>query len=287
MGIVISALVILLAVSHVTRHQRAYDDVVAALDLRARLRDGSEIVAADLRGSSPIGDTLLVALDTAIEFYSPVGSSTLCSAAAPNRIVLPPDTLPTSRLLTSWLATPDTGDYAIVFTDSAASTSSGWQRGRVTSVASVPTSLACPVSAGLLSSADAATTNRSYELTLSPTVSITAQHGAPVRIVRRVRYSVYRGGDGKWYLGYRRCTSSCAAIQPVSGPYQGASGVPMSFRYFTRNGGPIAGHGPSVDVGRVEILSRAYYTHPIRLPGMARPALMDSGSIAVALRNRW
>ena len=286
-GITLAVAVMVLAVSHVTRHQRAYDDVMTALDLRARLRDGSQIIAADLRASSPIGDTILVALDTAVEFYSSLGASTLCSTAAPNRLILPPDTLPSGRMLSSWLAAPETGDIAVVLADSTATSSRGWQRARLTSVTSVPTSAGCPFSGGLLSATDAATPRRAYDLALSPAVPIAAHRGAPVRVVRRVRYSVYRGSDGKWYLGFRRCTSACGAIQPVSGPYQGSPGVPMSLRYFTRSGARISGHGPTVDIGRVEIVSRAYYSHPVRLPGMHAPLVADSEMVDVTLRNRW
>ncbi len=287
MGMAVAMLVVTLAVSHVVRHQRTYNDVASALDLRARLRDGSDILAADLRGSSPAGDSLLVALDTAVEFFSAIGTSTLCALPAPNRIALPPDALPSGRTLTSWVATPDTGDYVLVFADSSPSSLAGWQRARIVSFANVATSASCPVSAGLLSINDVTGPARSYEATFAPMVSISAHRGTPVRIIRRVRYSVYRGGDGKWYLGYRRCTGGCAAIQPVSGPYESRAGSPMSFRYFTRNGAPLVGPGPSSDVARMEIVSRANYARPVRLPGMAAPLLGDSTVVTVTLRNRW
>ncbi|HEY5088046.1 MAG TPA: hypothetical protein VII66_11875, partial [Gemmatimonadaceae bacterium] len=264
-----------------------HDTVAAALDLRARLRDGSDILTADLRGSSPAGDSLLVASDTAVEFYSAIGTSTLCATPAPNRITLPPDTLPSGRTLSSWGALPDTGDYALVFADSSSSSAAGWQRARIISFASVPTTVACPASGGLLSASDILGGGRSYEATFAPAVSINAGRGAPVRIVRRVRYSVYRGGDGKWYLGYRRCATACAAIQPVSGPYETRAGPPISFRYFTRNGGALAGRGPTVDVSRMEIVSRASYARPVRLPGMIASVLGDSTVATVTLRNRW
>ncbi|MEO6864224.1 MAG: hypothetical protein ABI229_02115, partial [Gemmatimonadaceae bacterium] len=273
--------------SHIVRHQRTYDAIAAAVDLRTRLRDGSDIVAADLRGSSPVGDSLLVASDTAIEFYSAIGTSTLCASPAPNRITLPPDTLVSGRTLSSWVATPDTGDYVVVLEDSSATSGTAWRRARIVAFGSVATSIGCPASAGLLSVGDVASPTRSYQATFAPAVSINAHRGAPVRVVRRVRYSVYRGGDGKWYLGYRPCTGGCAAIQPVSGPYESHAGAPMSFRYFTRNGAPLAGKGPTADVGRVEIVSRAKYTRPLRLPGMAIALSGDSTIVTVTLRNRW
>lgn len=286
MGIAVAMTVVTLVVSYITRHQRANDAVAAALDLRARLRDGSDILAADLRGSSPVGDSLLVASDTALEFFSAIGTSTLCASPAPNRITLPPDSLPSGRTLSSWVATPDTGDEMFIFADSTSSSPAGWQRARIVSFANIATPAGCPVSAGLLSASDVASPGRSYQATFDPTVSINAHRGTPVRIVRRVRYSVYRGGDGKWYLGYRRCTGGCAPIQPVSGPYESHIGTPISFRYFTHGGAPLIGHGPTSDVSRVEIVSRANYTRPLRLPGMAVALLGDSTVVTVALRNQ-
>ena len=286
MGLMVACTVVVLALSHIARHQRAYDGIVAALDLRARLRDAGDIVATDLRGSSPIGDTILVALDTAIEFYSQVGTSTLCTVTPLNRLILPPDTLPSGRVLSSWLSTPDSADFALVYADSSAAATRGWQRARIMSVTSVATASVCPVTAGLLSPGDAAASNRSYEVSLSSAPPFLAHRGAPVRIVRRVRYSIYKGGDGKWYLGYRRCAPACAAIQPVSGPYQSNSGPPLKFRYFDRTGASLTGHGPSIDVARVEIVSHATFMRPIRLPGLPTATAVDSSVVVVAFRNR-
>jgi hypothetical protein len=82
MGITVMMIVLTLAVSQITRLQRGYGAVNAAMDLRARLRDGADIVAADVRGIAPAGDSILVASDTALEFYSAIGSSTLCTMPA-------------------------------------------------------------------------------------------------------------------------------------------------------------------------------------------------------------
>jgi hypothetical protein len=107
-----------------------------------------------------------------------------------------------------------------------------------------------------------------------------------VRFARRVRYSVYRGGDGKWYLGYRRCVTTCAAIQPISGPYESRSGPPLSFRYFVGSGARLSGNGPTNEVARVEIVSRANYVRPLALPGISGSRTGDSAVATVALRNR-
>src|SRR5665213_2083040 len=207
MGLAVMMLVTTLAVSHIVRHLRAVNAISAARDLDGRLRDGADILAADLRGISPRGDSLSVESDTAVEFYSAIGSSTLCAAPNPNTLILPPDSLASGRVLSSWVAEPEPGDDVLVFEDTTASGISGCQRASVQAVARVATSSACPLSAGLLQLGAVLSAARS-------------PRGASVRLVRRVTYSVDRAGDRISYLGYRRWAGACTAIQPWSGPYE-------------------------------------------------------------------
>lgn len=284
-GLVVATLVVLMAVSHVVRHQRAYDAVAADIDLRTRLRDASDLIAADLRGISSVGDTILVTSDTAVEFYSAIGSSTVCTTPAPTRFTLPPDTLASGRTLSSWIATPDSDDYMLLYMDSSSASPAGWVRARIVSFAPTPTLAGCPPSAGLLSAAEIGSA-RSYEIAVSSALPSGVRRGSPVRFVRRVRYDVYRAGDGKWYLGYRRCTLGCAPVQPVSGPYESSAGPPIRFRYFARSGAAVLGNGPATDVARVEIVARARYRRPVLLPGRSSPLLAESTVVTVAIRNR-
>jgi len=286
-GIVLMASVTTLTVSHIVRHIRSVDAISAAYDLNGRLRDGADILAADLRGISPRGDSLSVESDTAVEFYSAIGTSTLCAAPNSNTLILPPDSLPSGRVLSSWVAEPESGDEVLVYEDTTNSGISGWQRASVQAVARVATATACPLSAGLLLSGDVVGAARSLELLVAPSLTLRSPRGAPVRIVRRVRYSVYRAGDRKWYLGYRRCPDVCAGIQPVSGPYESDAGFPFSFNYFADTGAPISTSGTFTDVARVQLVSRAAYATPFQLPGMSTAILRDSLNLTVALRNRW
>jgi hypothetical protein len=123
-------------------------------------------------------------------------------------------------------------------------------------------------------------------MAVTPAVPTSVHRGSPVRFVRHVRYDVYRGGDSKWYLGYRRCTGGCAPVQPVSGPYESSVGPPIEFRYFTRSGASLVGNGPTTDVTRVEIVSHARYRRPVQLPGLPAPLIGDSATVTVAIRNR-
>lgn len=286
MGIAVATLVVLLAVSHITRHQRAYRAIEAELDLRTRLRDASDILVASLRGISSSADSIMTASDTAVEFHLAIGASTVCTAPAPSVVTIPADTLPTGRVLSAWAVPPDTGDVMLIFIDSSATSGRRWERTRITSFATVPTAVACPPSSGLLSAGDAATAVPSYQIGFSPSITATVASGAPVRFTRRVRYSVYRAGDGKWYLGYHRCAAICATIQPVSGPYERAAGPPISFRYFTAGGVPLESSGPTADVARIQIVSHASYGYQVSLPGLGRSLGVDSAVATVALRNR-
>jgi hypothetical protein len=45
--------------------------------------------------------------------------------------------------------------------------------------------------------------------------------GAPVRLLRRGRFTLYHAGSGDWMLGWRRChpwLEVCGTVQPVAGP---------------------------------------------------------------------
>lgn len=256
--------------------------------MKTRLSDGSAILTAELRGMSVQADTIFFASDTAVEFMSAIGASTICTVPAPNRVTLPPDTLTSGRVLTAWVTTPDTGDFVAVLHDSSAITPTrSWQRFRVASFASVSTISSCPPSSLLTSSADVISGARSYEVTLPSYATIAATRGAPVRFMRRVRYSAYRAGDGLWYLGYRRCGAiACAGIQPLSGPYSPALGRPLSFRYLDRNGTPITGTGATTAVARIDVVMRAASSVTVTATGFQPAIITDSALTTIAVRNR-
>ena len=285
MGMVISTLVVALVVTNTVRYHQSHAAVASGVDASTRLRDAPSILAADLRGISAAGDTILVASDTAIDFYSVVGASVICATPRTDRVTLPPDTLQSGRVLSSFVSSPDTGDLIAVYTDSGAGSSARWGRARIVALTSPAAGVACPLAAGLLLTPDLAGASRGFELTLDHPLSSATHRGSPVRVVRRVRYSVYRGGDGKWYLGYRRCSGTCSTIQPVSGPYESRTGAPITFRYFTRSGARLTGRGPATDVARIEVVARANYLRQAALPGMPRPGPADSILAVVALRN--
>jgi prepilin-type N-terminal cleavage/methylation domain-containing protein len=70
--------------------------------------------------------------------------------------------------------------------------------------------------------------------------SITTSGAVLVRVTRRVRFMLYRGGDARWWLGQRTCSASapvsCGAAQPVAGPL---SPSPMGLRVAIDSSGSI------------------------------------------------
>ncbi|MEO7217950.1 MAG: prepilin-type N-terminal cleavage/methylation domain-containing protein [Gemmatimonadaceae bacterium] len=285
MGITVLMILMAIAVAQITRLQRAYAAVTSAMQIRARLRDGSDIVRADLRGIASAGASIISKSDTAIEFYSAIGTSTICTIPSVSTVTLPPGSVPSARVLSAWVFIPDIGDEVLILADSTPLAPPMWQSAAITDVTTIPTTIGCPAAAGLLSPADVAGPEMSYQIALTAGTSMSIHTGAPVRVIRHVRYNVYRAGDGSWYLGYRICNSGCSGVQPVSGPYTGGSQPPITFHFFRRDGTRLADGSSPADVSRIEILLRASYSQPFRLPGMATGVSSDSVIASVALRN--
>ncbi len=62
-----------------------------------------------------------------------------------------------------------------------------------------------------------------WRLQLDPPLPGSASPSVPiVHVERRVRFVVYRGSDGAWWWGERRCSAGvgtpCGAAQPITGP---------------------------------------------------------------------
>jgi hypothetical protein len=277
------------ALSVLTRQQRLYHGLDDILDVSEHLRDASDLLAADLRTASPASDTVRLAADTAIEIFSTIGSSMLCSSPSGPLLLLPPDTSTNGNTLTAWLVTPDTGDYALVFRDSSAQLPvRGWERFRIVNVSTLPIASGCPSSSHLTTQADMDANARAYQVRLTTLPSPFIRAGAPIRFIRRGRYDVYRASDRKWYLGYRRCNAVdgiCGIVQPVSGPYQSQGRAPITFRYYRSDGTELTSSGPSTNVARVDIVVRDESTNLLQIPGFSRASFNDSSVTTIAFRN--
>jgi prepilin-type N-terminal cleavage/methylation domain-containing protein len=272
------------------RQQRFYRGTEELEGAREGVRDAIEILSTDIRGMS-IADTARLLADSAVEIFASVGSSVVCQVVA-SEIGLPAGTSPRGNTLTALLTQPDTGDLALFLRDSADS-GSLWERHRIAAFSARSKATTCPPSTGLAPADDVDATGTAFVVALSTSLSDHVHRGAPVRFIRRGRYSLYRSSDGSWYLGYRRCNalgpSICGAIQPLSGPYRAYSSSPRStgllFEFFDASGVGLPPGSSSLTLARIDITARSESRQSLVVEGRSWiPA--DSATVSIAVRNR-
>ncbi|MFL5483300.1 MAG: Tfp pilus assembly protein FimT/FimU [Gemmatimonadaceae bacterium] len=267
------------------RQQRFYLGGSELITTRQSVRDAIEVLSTDLRGMS-VADTARLLADSAIEFFSAIGSSVVCQRLGDSEIGLSP-----AAGLTSFAIQPDTGDLAVFYTDSGPS-SQRWQRTRIVAFSSRVAATTCPPESAFSGGSElGGSAGAAFFVSLQAPLNGEVHPGSPVRFVRRNRYSLYRASDGEWYLGYRRCNaigpSICGTVQPVSGPYRPYSRDPtqsgLVFEYFDRAGARVA--TSPMSLGRVDVTARAASRQSLLLEGR-RWVPSDSARVSVAIRNR-
>jgi type II secretory pathway pseudopilin PulG len=257
------------------RQQRFYRGTTELLHAREGVRDAIELLSTDIRGMST-ADTARLLADSAIEFFANIGSSMVCNGDGGTGVGLPGASSGRGNALTAFLAQPDTGDVAVFHRD-ALDGQSEWERHTIVGFAARAAGTACP----------------GFVVDLATPLSARVRSGAPVRFIRRGRYSLYHASDGRWYLGYRRCNavgaSSCGAIQPLSGPYRDYSSNPrrtgLLFEYFDASGARMPPGSSPLALARVDITARAESRQRIVVEGRAT-APGDSATVAIAIRNK-
>lgn len=282
-------------VTTLIRQQRFYVAANEILGVRAQLRDAADVLASDIRGAAVASYGVPLMSDSAIEIYTSIGTSIACAAPSGLSIGLAPSVLANGNTLTSLLATPDTADLASIYTIPGGNIDSAkWETRRIAGFSSRALSSTCASSTGFTTLADASAGATGYQLTLASATATSPRKGAPIRFIRRSRYSIYKSSDGLWYLGYRRCNvsgpPSCAAIQPLSGPYRPygkrGNGSGLFFRYFNAAGVEIAPGSNGQDLARVDIVLRGESARRVALAGDAQNTFRDSTIVSVSPRNR-
>jgi prepilin-type N-terminal cleavage/methylation domain-containing protein len=272
------------------RQQRFYRGTTELLHAREGVRDALELLSTDIRGMAT-ADTVRLLADSAIELFATIGSSVVCQISGAE-IELPSTAPSPANTLTAFVTQPDTGDLALFYRDSV-DAGSQWERHRI--VGFTPRSLpgTCLVSTGLTPGEDLPSGQSAFLVTVSTPPSSHVLRGAPVRFIRRGRYSLYRAGDGDSYLGYRRCNSIgpsvCGSIQPLSGPYRAYSRntgfTGLLFEYFDAAGARLTAGASPLTLARVDITARAESRHRVIIEGRAwTPG--DSATVAIGVRNR-
>lgn len=232
------------------RQQRFHRTVTSVTDARAHMRDVSTILPTDMRSISTVGRDILSRGLTELQFRAFVGSSVLCNYGPVGNIIeLPPKLLSSGNVLTSWINSPVPGDVVFLYNDStlAGNVDDTWTEYTITDTATAVDAGWCPTSSKFTTAAD--NTQRRYRLTLNGTPNpARIKIGAPIRLAREVKYTLYQASDGQWYVGYQRCTNSgtpgvagaCGDREVLAGPVlpgtanKETSG--LAFTYWKQNG---------------------------------------------------
>ena len=294
LGIIGTALTSLLV-----RQQRFHAAVATMADARARMRDISTILPTDLRSISSAGQDILAYDLTSLQFRAFVGTSVLCKYATTTIIDLPPQNLASKNMLTSWINPPQVNDVAFIYNQGTAVGNSDdtWQPFTISAVTSAADATWCPATnvPAFATVLDAAATR--YRLTLSAAPN-QAQviSGAPIRLTREVKYSVYQGADNQWYVGYQTCApnatfglaGTCGTREVLAGPVlpatTDASTSGLYFLYYDQTGTALTALADKNKIARIDIGIRT--TSSSLRANSSTTVAGDSIKFTVGIRNR-
>lgn len=276
-------------VATLTRQQRFFRGAAETLYVRESVRDALAVLSTDIRAASA-ADTVRLRADSAIEFFATIGASVVCQGVA-NDVGLPAAHA-SGNSLSAFLIEPDTGDLALFHIDSAGA-GEKWEQYRILSFTSRPLASSCSATSRFSQQSDFVAGATGFVVTLTTPLRGDVKPGAPVRFIRRARYSLYHASDGGWYLGYRRCNaigpSVCGLVQPVSGPYRGYNPDPAAtgllFEYFDHIGRRLDPADPSLALARVDVTARSE-SEQRSSSGAQTGRISDSAKVSIAIRNR-
>jgi hypothetical protein len=266
------------------RQQRVFTDLAEQSAAYAQLRDAEAILPIDVRAASSVAGDVRDARDTSIELRGIIASAVVCDTAS-GGVVLAPATAD-ARTYAGTSAAPAAGDTAWLLT--ADDTAEAWRPFRVAASGSFRAG-PCAARGPQLGAAALASVRAVLSLdSLSPSLAL----GAPLRVTRPFRYSLYRGTDGNWYLGQRDWNTTTLrfnAIQPVSGPFLPPAAGGLAFRYLDSLGATLATPVTNTRlIAGVHVDLRSETRSATRaLASAARQGpRVDSAALWILLRNR-
>jgi hypothetical protein len=263
------------------RQQRLLDDLMDRRASTARLREASSILPTQLRALSPFD--IREARDTSLEVRGTIATAVVCDTANA-MLVLAPAAKRDARYA-SFLSPIEAGDTVWALENGI---TDRWRPSAITATGS-RASGTCGATGPMLSG-DALTASRITIAVADPSI---ARIGTVLRMTRPVRYSLYRGSDGGWYVGERdwnNTTTHFNPIQPVIGPLLGP-GKGMAFRYSDSSGAsitiPVAPSALATIV-MIQVDLRSQTRRVVRDFGVRGDTgrRVDSTVLMVALRNR-
>jgi hypothetical protein len=296
----------------ISRQQRFYQGVNQIITQRSQLRQAASVLPMDLRSLSSIGNDLIAVSDSALEFDLTIGTGIVCGfAGTGDQVILPPVGVLwnkytyTSDYGYNWDSEKTKGVWVYIYNDSnvVGNQDDRWQKFELKNTHTDYTScLGTFTTVG-----DAGKRRPVLELVdpdgktdpvTSGPISQWIGAGAPVRIVKRVRYKLYQEVDGKWYLGYSEYDKSgnnFGSLSPVSGPYEayaGSGSTGLGFKFYDVDGSEIAAGADSASrtkIARVDLIVRAKTSSDVRAAGFQNGVSQqyrDSLAASVMIRNR-
>lgn len=285
-AMVVGGVVLALITNISIRQQRLFTDLTDGIALSGQIREAATILPIDLRGVSVASHDIREARDTSIELRGTIASGVVCDTISNGLIIAPTSSGPSAYA--SYLTAIDVGDTAWVFTPT--DSVDDW---RPYVVATAGTSLPrqCASRGPQLSDSVRVLSRVAIGLATRPTSLATAV-GAPIRVTRPVRYSLYRASDGLWYLGEKDWSTSLArfnTIQPVSGPFLSAASGGVTLTYLDSSAAPLA--TPVADptkIAAIRIALRGQTKNVARVLGAAASTgkRTDTAIVTVLLHNR-
>lgn len=274
----ITGVVVALASSAALGQLRFFRGVGEVVALRAQLGHATAVSANVLRAVANAGD-IASAVDSAFEAEATTGVAFAC-ATDTGRVLVPAASPNRGNTLGAYAEKPQPGDAAHVTGADTGAVS--WMTLHVATAPSPGSVCAAFPHVG-----------ETWNIALREPLVVSS--GAAVRFTRRMRLSLYRSSDDRWYLGLKDWngeTNRFNTIQPVAGPLRDYSADPartgLLFEYRDRSGLLL----PSpVDLSRIAIvtvIARGETIRPVRTAGLHSPATPlygDSLAIAVAVRN--
>ncbi|CAN5919476.1 hypothetical protein BH11GEM1_BH11GEM1_36110 [soil metagenome] len=247
LALALAGVVLSIATASLLRQQRVHARLRGQSGADRQLRAATMVLAGQLAElDATAGDIASgSASDTALQFRATVATSFACEQSAGSVTLLPE--LGGGGSYAGTLSAVRPGDTLWWLGDST------WTAARIRSVDAASVTCTGPL----------AFAGPTMRLVLSPSAdSIPA--GAPLRITRHTRYSLYRSGDGSWQLGSREwndVTGMFSSPQPVAGPLLLVAGARRSgYRYFDAMGQELdltAGLADVTRIARIRITMRS------------------------------
>jgi prepilin-type N-terminal cleavage/methylation domain-containing protein len=310
-GLTLAVSIAALLGSMLVFQSRAFARTQGATAVQRNLRMGIALLPMDLRAASRSGDDLRQLEATQIALMANIGTSIVCgftpplpaTPLAPMAIALPPSNVPnTQPTLTTFFTAPQVGDSVKVLVRTGmGGLDDVWLTAGVDAIPAPVTSAGGLCAGAPFTDPVATPASALWPRTLlllrwrgdvTPALVARLTVGAPVRVLRPVRYWLYQppaSTTGRWYLGYEEYTGGAwRGMEPIAGPFDAAdspNGAGIGFAYFDTLGAALpVGTFAANQVGRIDLTLRPRTT----ARGAARDSLVlrDSAVVRVALRNR-